>query len=239
MIEIIPAIDLINGRCVRLEQGDFSKIREYDYSPLDMALWFESHGLRRIHVVDLDGAKSEKTNNLNILESIKQNTALEIDFGGGIRTSEQISKAFDAGADYLTIGSMAINSPVEFGQIMSEKGPDRFILAADWRDGKVATHGWTKKSSLEIEEFIESYASLGIREVMCTDISKDGMLSGVDIDFYKKLKTRFMKLSFIASGGVSRVEDIQSLARIGIEKVIIGKAFYENRLDFEQLKNIV
>jgi phosphoribosylformimino-5-aminoimidazole carboxamide ribotide isomerase len=235
MIEIIPAIDIIEGRCVRLERGDFSRKTEYSKSPLEMAKSFESQGVRRLHIVDLEGAKEQSTRNLKVLEEIVQNTGLSVDFGGGIRTRSQIERLFNAGADYLTIGSMAVKNASEFTQILEEMDPVRFIMAADSYHGKVATEGWMNRTTMPLEDFLDEYRALGVKEVMCTDITKDGMLEGIDLDFYARLRAWFPDLNIIASGGVTSEKDIKNLQMIGIDRVIVGKAIYEGRISLEKL----
>lgn len=235
MIEIIPAIDIIEGKCVRLERGDFSRKTEYSQSPLEMAKNFESQGVKQLHIVDLEGAKDQSTRNLKVLEEVAKNTGLSIDFGGGIRMCSQIERLFNAGADYLTIGSMAIKNAAEFRQILEEMDPGRFILAADSYHGKVATEGWMNRTTMPLEDFLDEYRTLGLKEVMCTDITKDGMLKGIDLDFYARIRAWFPDLSIIASGGVSSESDIKNLQMIGIDRVIVGKAIYEGRISLEKL----
>ena len=233
MIEIIPAIDIMDGKCVRLEQGDYNRRKEYGMKPVDVAKEFEDAGIRRIHMVDLDGAKEQSTQNLKVLETIRKNTRLELDFSGGIRSSEQIETLFTAGADLLTVGSLALKNPDEFKTIINDFGPERFILAADSKDGMVASHGWLEKSSVALKDFVTEYKGKGIREVMCTDISKDGMLQGVETALYQKLRDWFPCLQIIASGGVTGYNDLKKLDQLGIDKVIVGKALYEKRIDLK------
>jgi phosphoribosylformimino-5-aminoimidazole carboxamide ribotide isomerase len=238
MIEIIPAIDLMDGKCVRLEQGDYQRKKEYSSNPVAVARQFEEEGARRIHIVDLDGAQNQSKNNWQVLESIRNHTTLELDFSGGIRNRRQVEALFNSGANVLTIGSLALKEPGVLKQILREFGPERFILAADSREGMVAIQGWTENSKTTLKQFVSEYANEGIQEVMCTDITKDGMLEGIDGRLYSNLKSWFPGLTIIASGGVSDMSDIQKLQELEIDKVIVGKALYEKRIDIQAMKNL-
>lgn len=235
MIEIIPAIDIIGGKCVRLEQGDFSKTTYYKESPLNVARQFEKAGAERIHIVDLDGAKNESMQNIALLEEIRRNTNLKIDFSGGIRSRTQIKHLFEAGTDFITIGSMAIKEYEEFRKALKEYDPNRFILAADTKAGKLLTNGWSKTTDINTVDFIKQYRLLGIKNVMSTDVTKDGMLSGINIAYYRQLQEQFPDINLIASGGISTTEQIIQLNETGIKGVIIGKAFYERRLSLKKV----
>ncbi|PWJ44005.1 1-(5-phosphoribosyl)-5-[(5-phosphoribosylamino)methylideneamino]imidazole-4-carboxamide isomerase [Sediminitomix flava] len=234
-LEVIPAIDLIEGKCVRLSQGDYGTKKVYDASPLDLAKQFEDAGIKRLHLVDLEGAKIKKVTNHKVLEEITANTNLIVDFGGGIQAEEDLQKAFDHGAHFLTCGSIAVKDRPTFESWLNKFGSDKFILAADAKDRKIAIHGWMETSDLEVTEFIRSYKKLGVNSVLCTDISKDGMLQGTSVDLYKEIQSEFPDLELIASGGVSGIEDLIALDEAGIYGVVVGKAFYEGRLTIDQL----
>lgn len=232
MIEIIPAIDLIDGNCVRLQQGDFSKQTIYSKNPLDTAKKFEDMGFRRLHLVDLDGAKHQSGTNRKILAKIAANTNLKIDFGGGIRTTEDVTEIFDAGAEQVTCGSVAATKPELFLNWLEKFGGERFILAADSKDEQLVTHGWKKKNELSVLAFLAKFvdAEKPIKEVLCTDVSRDGMLGGTALALYAKIKVRFPSLHLIASGGVGKIEDIRMLDEAKIPAVVVGKAFYEGKI---------
>lgn len=232
---IIPAIDLIDGQCVRLTKGDYDTKKVYNTDPLEVAKQFEENGFTRLHLVDLDGAKAGKVINLSVLESICHNTQLQVDFGGGIKTDEDLEKVFKAGASQVTIGSLAVKDPTKVKDWISKFGADRIILGADVKDRKIAVSGWLETSSIDLFDFIEDYYSCGIRNVLCTDISKDGMLEGPAFDLYLELIKRFTDLKLIASGGVSGIEDVRKLKDLGIPAVVIGKAIYEGRIDLREL----
>ncbi|MFP4447575.1 MAG: 1-(5-phosphoribosyl)-5-[(5-phosphoribosylamino)methylideneamino]imidazole-4-carboxamide isomerase [Bacteroidales bacterium] len=234
MIEIIPAIDIIEGKCVRLEKGDFSKKTQYKVTPVEIARQFEDDGAETIHIVDLDGAKNESMQNLQKLEEIRKNTNLTIDFSGGIRSKKQINRLFNAGANYLTIGSMAVNDFEKFREILKELGPARFILAADTQKGRLVSQGWKKTNNIDVIDFINRFRALGIANVMSTDVTRDGMLMGTEIAYYQNLKNHFPGMNIIASGGVSSVDDIAELNKAGISGVIIGKALYEGKLHLKE-----
>lgn len=230
MIEVIPAIDLIDGCCVRLVQGDFAQKKIYDEDPLAVAKRFEDAGLRRLHVVDLDGARRGKIANLKVLESLATNTKLEIDFGGGIKSDADIRAVFDAGAAFAGIGSIAVKESEKFFTWLEEYGGERILLGADVRDKKLAINGWQTPTEVEIIAFLKEYASKGVTQAFVTDISKDGLLEGSANDLYREIIEAVPSLRLIASGGVSRIEDIYELEKTGCSGVIVGKAIYEGRI---------
>jgi phosphoribosylformimino-5-aminoimidazole carboxamide ribotide isomerase len=238
MIEIIPAIDLIDGKCVRLSQGDFARKKIYNENPLEAAKEFESFGLRRLHLVDLDGAKNGKVTNLKVLETVSRGTNLKIDFGGGIKTGDDVQSVFDAGAAFASIGSVAVKEPDVFSGWIEKFGSEKFLLGADVRDEKLAINGWQTATDLEIIPFLESYFAKGVTQVFCTDISKDGLLEGASNELYRRILTRLPELTLIASGGVSRIEDVYELEKIGCSGVIIGKAIYEGKISLRELKDV-
>ncbi len=233
MIEIIPAIDLIDGKCVRLSQGDFANKKIYHENPLDAAKEFVVAGLKRLHIVDLDGAKSGKVTNLKTLETIAANTNLTIDFGGGIKTDEDIESVFNAGAKMISIGSIAVKNSVKFFEWLKKYGSEKFLLGADVKNGKLAINGWQTATELKILPFLKSYCEQGVTQVFCTDISKDGLLQGTSNELYEQILEQLPKLNLIASGGVSSVEDILELEKIGCSGVIVGKAIYEGRINLK------
>lgn len=235
MIEIIPAIDVIEGKCVRLKQGDFSQMKIYNENPLEVAKDFEAHGLKCLHIVDLDGAKIGKVTNLKVLEDIALNTNLTIDFGGGIKTDDDIKSVFDAGAKMASIGSVAVKEPEKFDKWLSKYGCDKILLGADVKDGKVAINGWQTTTEEEILPFLKKYYAKGIRKVFVTDISKDGLLEGSSKELYAEILEHLPRLQLIASGGVDSTEDIAELEKIGCFGVIIGKAIYEDRISLTKL----
>lgn len=238
MIEIIPAIDLIEGKCVRLSQGDFARKKIYNENPLEAAKEFEFVGLKRLHIVDLDGAKSGKIVNLKVLELIAANTNLKIDFGGGIKTDSDIKSVFDAGAKMASIGSVAVKEAEKFFRWISEYGSEKILLGADVKDGKLAINGWQTATDLEIKPFLQNYFKRGGRQIFCTDVSKDGLLEGAAIELYAEILREIPELKLIASGGVSKIEDIAELEKIGCAGVIVGKAIYEGKITLEELKNV-
>ncbi|MBR2102775.1 MAG: 1-(5-phosphoribosyl)-5-[Prevotella sp.] len=235
MIELIPAIDIINGQCVRLTKGDYARKTVYGDDPVAVARQFEALGFRRLHVVDLDGAKARHIVNADVLRRITSQTALTVDFGGGIKSDDDLRLAFDNGAHLVTVGSMAVTEPQHFEAWLQTYGPDRFILGADVRDGMVSINGWKEDSQLQLLPFLSHYTRLGISRVLCTDISKDGTLAGPAISLYKQIMEAFPGLHLIASGGVSSTDDIFTLEREGIPAVVFGKAFYEGRIDTARL----
>ena len=234
MIELIPAIDIINGQCVRLTKGDYDQKTVYG-EPLDMALEFERIGYKRLHVVDLDGAKSKHIVNDGVLRGITARTNLTVDFGGGIKTDEDIEKAFSAGASMVTVGSIAVTQPELFMGWLEKYGAERMILGADVRNGKISINGWKEDSSEDLLPFLRKYIDAGVKNVLCTEISKDGTLAGPAIELYKEVINAYPELHLIASGGVSSMEDILALETAGIPAVVFGKAIYEGRIDLRQL----
>lgn len=235
MIEIIPAIDVIEGKCVRLKQGDFSQKTIYNENPLEVAKEFESHGLKCLHIVDLDGAKIGKVTNLKVLEQIATNTNLTIDFGGGIKTDEDIRSVFDAGAKMASIGSVAVKEPEKFDAWLEKYRSEKLLLGADVKDGKVAINGWQTTTELELIPFLKKYYAKGVRKVFVTDISKDGLLEGSAKDLYAEILENLPRLHLIASGGIDSIEDIAKLEKIGCAGAIIGKAIYEDRISLTKL----
>ena len=236
MINVIPAIDLIDGKCVRLTKGDYNQKKQYDASPLDMALRYQDIGIRRLHVVDLDGAKSSSPKNLHVLEEIAIRTSLEIEWGGGIKSDQALYDAYNAGADYLIIGSVAVSKPDLFARWLSEYGGGRLILGADVNEGRVAINGWLEKSKQTIDALIDRFIPHGLSEVICTDISKDGMLQGPTFDLYARLQAKYPEQDIIVSGGISKMDDIRRLDEMNLRHVIVGKAIYEGRITLEELK---
>ena len=234
-IELIPAIDIINGQCVRLTKGDYEQKTVYSDSPADVAKGFEELGFSRLHVVDLDGAKSKHIVNDSVLRSISAATRLTIDFGGGIKTDEDISKAFSAGAKMVTVGSIAVQQPELCFKWLEQYGADRIILGADVRHGKISINGWKEDSDEDLLPFLKKYVDRGIRNVLCTEISKDGTLQGPATDLYRHIMNAYPQLHLIASGGVSSISDIRALEAAGIPAVVFGKAIYEGRIDLKEL----
>ncbi|MDE6646692.1 MAG: 1-(5-phosphoribosyl)-5-[(5-phosphoribosylamino)methylideneamino]imidazole-4-carboxamide isomerase [Prevotella sp.] len=234
MIQLIPAIDIIDGQCVRLTKGDYDQKTVYG-DPLQMAQHFERIGYKRLHVVDLDGAKSRHIVNVDVLRRISTETNLTIDFGGGIKTDDDLRTAFDCGAQLVTVGSVAVTHPDLFLRWVSEYGPDRLILGADVRNGKISINGWKEDSTEDLLPFLRRYVEAGVRNVLCTEISKDGTLTGPAIELYQSVMRQYPSLHLIASGGVSSTDDIRALDRAGIPAVVFGKAIYEGRIDLEQL----
>jgi phosphoribosylformimino-5-aminoimidazole carboxamide ribotide isomerase len=235
MIEIIPAIDLIDGKCVRLNQGDYARKKVYNENPLEVARSFEDAGLKRLHLVDLDGAKASHIVNHKILESLATNTSLTIDFGGGLKSDEDLRIAFESGAAMVTGGSIAIKSPEVFQSWLDKYGSQRIILGADAHDRKIAVAGWQETTDVDILEFISLWQEKGVTQVISTDISRDGMLSGPAIDLYRDILRQIPELYLIASGGISSMQDIMDLDEAGIPAVITGKAIYENRISLEEI----
>ena len=234
MIELIPAIDIINGQCVRLTKGDYDQKTVYG-KPLDMTLAFERIGYKRLHVVDLDGAKSKHIVNDAVLKAITTETSLTVDFGGGIKTDEDLEKAFEAGASMVTIGSIAVTKPDLFMGWLEKYGAERMILGADVRHGKISINGWKEDSAEDLLPFLRKYIDAGVRNVLCTEISKDGTLSGPAIDLYRRVMDAYPELHLIASGGVSSIDDIKALDAAGIPAVVFGKAIYEGKINLDEL----
>ncbi len=235
MIELIPAIDIINGQCVRLTKGDYDQKTVYHDSPAEVAKEFEQIGFKRLHVVDLDGAKSKHIVNSSVLRRITTETQLTVDFGGGIKTNEDIEKAFTAGASMVTIGSVAVTNPELFMGWIEKYGAERIILGADVRYGKISINGWKENSAEDLLPFLRKYIDAGVRNVLCTEISKDGTLSGPAISLYKEMMEAYPKLHLIASGGVSSIDDIKALDSAGIPAVVFGKAIYEGKINLNEL----
>ena len=235
MIELIPAIDIIDGKCVRLSQGDYDTKKVYNENPLEVAKEFEANGIRRLHVVDLDGAKSKHVVNYRTLEMIATRTSLVIDFGGGIKTDEDMLIAFENGAQMVTLGSVAVKNPDLFKKWLSQYGAEKIILGADAKNKRIAVSGWMEESSQELIPFLHDYTQEGIYKVLCTDISKDGMLQGPSIALYKEIMQEYPEMHLIASGGVSCLQDSIALEEAGIPAVVFGKALYEGRITMKDL----
>jgi phosphoribosylformimino-5-aminoimidazole carboxamide ribotide isomerase len=236
-MRIIPAIDIIEGKCVRLTKGDYATQKVYNEQPLEVAKAFEDNGITHLHVVDLDGAKSSKIINYKVLEEICNKTSLKVDFGGGLKTDNDLRIAFESGANQITGGSIALKDPKRFQKWLKQYGSKKIILGADCNNRKIATSGWLETSSTDVIEFIEAYSKKGIEYVICTDISKDGMLAGTSNELYKEILQK-TNVKLIASGGVSNVKDIMTLKEIGCEGAIVGKAFYEGRISLNQLREL-
>ncbi|MFA6402109.1 MAG: 1-(5-phosphoribosyl)-5-[(5-phosphoribosylamino)methylideneamino]imidazole-4-carboxamide isomerase [Salinivirgaceae bacterium] len=235
-MEIIPAIDLIDGKCVRLTFGDFNQKKVYNENPLEVAKQFEDAGIRRLHLVDLDGAKAGHIINNKVLEAICCKTNLTVDFGGGLNTNNDLSIAFESGAQMITGGSIAVKNRELFIQWLSKYGAKRIILGADVRNNKIAVKGWQEESELTINQLLESYVPFGIKKIICTDISKDGAMQGPSFDLYQQLQTNFPGLEFIASGGVTTMDDVLKLKEMGMHGAIIGKAIYEGTIRLMELR---
>lgn len=237
-MEIIPAIDIIDGKCVRLTKGDYNICKTYGDNPLDMARRFEDAGLRRLHLVDLDGARGRHIVNHPTLESIAGHTGLIVDFGGGIKSTGDLRTALECGAAMVTVGSTAVTRPELMAEWIAEFGQERLILGADARDGKISVNGWKEDSALTLSDFIRSYMEKGMTHVLCTDINRDGMLQGPAVGLYKSLLREFPGIGLIASGGVGSVRDLESLLETGVPAAIVGKAYYEGRVTLEQLSQL-
>ncbi|MBN8783820.1 MAG: 1-(5-phosphoribosyl)-5-[(5-phosphoribosylamino)methylideneamino]imidazole-4-carboxamide isomerase [Terrimonas ferruginea] len=235
-MEIIPAIDIIDGKCVRLTQGDYEQKKVYNEHPLEVARAFEDAGLKRLHLVDLDGAKAKTVKNWKVLEAIACKTNLSIDFGGGIAELADVQIVFNSGAHYATVGSIAVKKEEEFARWLLAFGADRFLLGADVKEKKIAIHGWLEQTDIDVKDFIRKYQQRGVQQVFCTDVSKDGKLEGPSLELYKEIIGEFPSLHFIASGGVSSVADLDALLEAGCKGVIIGKAIYENRISLADLQ---
>ncbi|MDE6423163.1 MAG: 1-(5-phosphoribosyl)-5-[(5-phosphoribosylamino)methylideneamino]imidazole-4-carboxamide isomerase [Muribaculaceae bacterium] len=236
MIEIIPAIDIIDGKCVRLSQGDYGQKTVYSTTPLEMARLYAEHGVKRLHLVDLDGAKASHPCNLTSLREIASEQLLAIEWGGGIKSREHLDEVFKAGADYAIIGSLAVKQPELMEEWLKEFGGEKIILGADLRDGKVSVNGWLEDSELTIDDIISRFIPFGLKEAIVTDISKDGMLAGPNVELYKGLQNRFPEITFTVSGGISGIDDIRSLNSLGLPRVVVGKAIYENRISLSDLR---
>ena len=238
-MRIIPAIDIIEGKCVRLTKGDYNTKKIYNENPLEVALEFQDAGIEYLHVVDLDGAKSSHIVNYKILETLASKTNLKIDFGGGLKSDEDLKIAFESGAQQITGGSIAVKNPELFTSWIEKYGSEKIILGADVMNEKIAVSGWQEDSGLDIFTFLKDYTSKGIKNVICTDISKDGMLEGASLELYKKILSQFPTMNLTASGGVSSMEDLEILAENKLESAIVGKAIYENRISLKELENFI
>ena len=236
-MRIIPAIDIINGKCVRLTKGDYSTQKIYNENPLEVAKYFEDNGIKFLHLVDLDGAKSNQIINHKILYEIATKTDLKIDFGGGLKQKKDVAIAFENGASQITGGSIAAHNPAEFVEWLNQYGNQKIILGADCLNRKIATNGWLETSELDVIDYIKKYVANGIQTVICTDIDKDGMLQGASDDLYKDILSK-VKVNLIASGGVSQIADLETLKAIGCEGVIIGKALYEGNINIKNLREL-
>ena len=237
-MEIIPAIDIIDGKCVRLTQGDYAQKKIYNEHPLEVARQFEDAGLRRLHLVDLDGAKAGQVKNWKVLEKIAGKTGLIIDFGGGIKQQEDVNIVFNSGAALATVGSIAVKNETELLKWFTAFGADKFLLGADVKDEKITIGGWMQTTDIWVYDFMEKYIEQGIRQIFCTDVSKDGKLEGPAVELYKNIVQKFPALHFIASGGVSSIDDLQALRDAGCKGAIVGKAIYEGRIKMGELRSL-
>lgn len=238
-MDIIPAIDIIGGQCVRLTEGDFAQQTTYDSNPLEVAKRFESHGVKRLHLVDLDGARAKKPVNLSVLESIAANTNLVIDFGGGLQSEEAVKQAFDAGASQITAGSIAVREPDTVKGWLLKYGAEKIIIGADFKGTNIAIAAWTEESKYPLQDFISGYVRTGARLFICTDVSKDGKLQGPSTNTYRHLKLTLPEAEIIASGGVTTVDDLEQLQEIGVKGAIIGKAIYEGTIQLKDLERFI
>jgi phosphoribosylformimino-5-aminoimidazole carboxamide ribotide isomerase len=236
-MRIIPAIDIIDGKCVRLQQGDYALKTVYSKNPLDVAKSFADAGLTHLHLVDLDGAKAGKVMSWEVVERITSKTRLQVDFGGGIKTEAEVSKLLDLGVHQVNLGSIAVKEPEKISTWLSQFGADRIILSADVKEEMISINGWQENSSINIVTFLKDYVHKGVEHVTCTDIGTDGMLNGPNIDLYKKILLSFPQLHLIASGGVSNMDDLEELRQIGVDGVIVGKAIYEGKISLDDLSN--
>jgi phosphoribosylformimino-5-aminoimidazole carboxamide ribotide isomerase len=239
MIEIIPAIDIIDGKCVRLTEGDYSKKTVYSEDPVSVAKSFEEAGVKRLHLVDLDGAKAGSVKNLKVLEQIASATKLVIDFGGGVKTESEMNSVISAGASFVTVGSLAAKAPEVFETWLSNNGADNYFIGADVRNGKIAVSGWLEQTDIEVVEFIRDLMKKRVHYFFCTDISKDGKLEGPAEELYRMIIARCPGIRLVASGGISSWEDIYCMEKLGCEGVIIGKAFYENRITLKEIERFI
>lgn len=238
-MRIIPAIDIINGKCVRLSKGDYATEKVYNDNPLEVAKMFQDHGVQHLHLVDLDGAKASHIVNHKVLESIASNTNLSIDFGGGLKSDEDLRIAFESGANQITGGSIAVKNPETFNIWLSKYGAEKIILGADANNEKVAVGGWLEESDKELVPFIQNYMNEGVSYVICTDISKDGMLEGPSFELYQKILDTNPTIKLIASGGISTYDELPRLAEMGCEGTIVGKAIYEHKISMKQIENFI
>lgn len=239
MIEILPAIDIIDGRCVRLSQGDYERRKTYDASPVEMVRRYADCGLSRIHVVDLDGAKADSPRNLSVLEKMALTDGISIEWGGGIKNETSLRSVFESGASYAVVGSTAAKQPELFAGWIERFGAERMVLGADVRDGKVSIGGWTEDLDMSIETLTERFLPHGLRQVVCTDISRDGMLQGPSVGLYTQLQRKYAGIDFTVSGGIASLDDIRRLDKAGLRKVIVGKAIYEGRITLAELEQWV
>jgi phosphoribosylformimino-5-aminoimidazole carboxamide ribotide isomerase len=234
-MKIIPAIDIIDGKCVRLSQGDYNQKKIYNENPVEVALSFQDAGLKSLHLVDLDGAKAGKVTNWKVIESVCSKTQLDVDFGGGIKTEEEVKAVFSAGVKQINLGSIAVKKADLVAEWISKFGADKIILSADVRDEMIAIGGWLESATLHIRDFVSDYLTKGISYVTCTDISTDGMLKGPNVELYRSLLKSFPSIHLIASGGVSSMHDLEELKKAGVHGVIVGKAIYEGRVQLKDL----
>ena len=234
-MEIIPAIDIIQGKCVRLTEGDYSSKTEYAFSPLEIAKQYEELGFKRVHLVDLDGAKAGKVINWKIVEELTSKTNLSIDFGGGVKTIAEVERILDLGVTYVTVGSIAAKQPIEFSGWLETFGAEKFFLGADVRDQKIMTAGWLERTDIDLSDFIKQYMEMGVNHFFCTDISKDGQLMGPATELYKNILESFPSIHLVASGGVSSLSDLNELKKIGCSGAIVGKAIYEGKIALQDL----
>jgi phosphoribosylformimino-5-aminoimidazole carboxamide ribotide isomerase len=239
MMEIIPAIDIIDGKCVRLAKGDFKQKVIYNDDPLAVAQEFEGAGIRRLHIVDLDGANGEALKNVKVLERIAANTKLTIDFGGGLKTTEHLNAVFKAGASMVSLGSIIVKDPALFEQWLVEFGAEKFLPGADVLDKKIMIHGWKEDTGIELADFISTMISNGVNQLFCTDISKDGMMAGPATKLYEEILTEFPELKLVASGGISCFDDLLILKETGCRGAIVGKAIYEEKISMEQIRDFI
>ncbi len=237
-MRIIPAIDIIGGKCVRLTQGDYGKMKVYRENPVEVAKEFEEADLEYLHLVDLDGAKKGKVVNWKVIESIQAKTALKVDFGGGVKTDAEVEELLEMGIEQINIGSMAVQKPNVFIEWINKYGSENFILSADVKNEKIQLSGWAEASAMNIYDFTSKFEKEGLQYITCTDINTDGMLQGPNFGLYKKLKKRFPKLKIVASGGITSVNDLEELNYIKVYGAIVGKAIYENKIKLSELKDI-
>ncbi|MDN3688146.1 1-(5-phosphoribosyl)-5-[(5-phosphoribosylamino)methylideneamino]imidazole-4-carboxamide isomerase [Cyclobacterium jeungdonense] len=238
-MEIIPAIDIIDGKCVRLTQGDYARKKEYASDPVEVARKFEDAGIRRLHLVDLDGAKAKRIVNKEVLEGICKSTSLQVDFGGGIQSNEDLELAFRLGAKQVTGGSIAVKNPALFTEWLQTHGGERLILGADAKNRKIAISGWQETTAMDLIGFIREYAEKGVKYVICTDVAKDGLLQGPSLELYQEIMKEIPEIDLIASGGVASVKDLEDLEEAGVYGVIVGKAFYEGKISLSELRTFI
>ncbi len=239
MLQIIPAIDIIDGKCVRLTKGDYSTKKEYRSNPVEVAKEFEDSGIKRLHLVDLDGAKAKEIINLKTLEKIANQTNLWIDFGGGVQSDSMVDSAFQAGAKQITAGSIAVRNQELVFSWLEKYGPDKIIIGADTHQGLIAVSGWEENSGIELNDFLQPYVNKGVEYIISTDVAKDGLLEGPNIPYYKKMAKDFPNLTIIASGGVSSLSDLYDLKELSIFGVIVGKAIYEGKISLQEIKKLM